>query len=54
MTEENSQSTEPQTFGWIAGVPAGLQDHPETRRALEERRRMYQQQQQSTESSSEV
>lgn len=54
MTEENSQSTAPQSFGWIAGVPSGLQDHPEVRRAMEERRRMYEQQQQSTENPSEV
>jgi hypothetical protein len=49
MTEENSQPTEPQAFGWIAGVPTGLQDHPETRRAFEERRRIYEQQQQNPE-----
>ncbi len=33
MTEEQTpQSTEPQTFGWVAGVPAGLQEHPDNKR----------------------
>jgi hypothetical protein len=51
MTEENTQSTETQSFGWVAGVPVGMQDHPDTRRSIEERRKLYQQQQESQSSS---
>ena len=44
MTEENTQ---PKTFGWVAGVPVGMQEHPDTIKDLEERRKRFQQQQES-------
>jgi hypothetical protein len=52
MTEENTQSTEPQSFGWVAGVPVGMQEHPDNLRVIEERQKLYQQQQESESSES--
>lgn len=41
MTEETTQSTEttentgPQVFGWVAGLPVGMQVHPENPRTAQ-------------------
>jgi len=41
MTEETSQSTEttentePKVFGWVAGLPTGMQVHPENPRTAQ-------------------